>query len=76
MRELNLSELSTILAALRFYQWNGQGDPFKRSDAIHDIATNGDCISLDDEGIDRLCEDLNMMSAQWTTKWRTSNAIR
>lgn len=53
-------QLNTILAALRFYQQQGQGTPSNRSDEIHDIATNGDCdISLDDSGIDELCEALN-----------------
>ncbi|MCI0640164.1 MAG: hypothetical protein L0Y72_24455 [Gemmataceae bacterium] len=53
-------EFHTILAALRFYQQNGQGDPANRSDAIHNLATNlGQAISLDDAGIDELCEQLN-----------------
>ena len=57
---LTRQEVNTILAALRYYQENGQGDPFKRSDAIHDIATDGDTdISMDDEGIDDLCERIN-----------------
>jgi hypothetical protein len=54
------SEHATILAALRFYQEHEQGDPYNRSDAIHDIATNGDeCISLDGYAIDALCERIN-----------------
>ncbi|KAA0573418.1 hypothetical protein [Azospirillum sp. Sh1] len=54
-------ERDTILAALRFYQSKGMGDPFNRPDDIHDIATNGgDGISLDDAGIDALCERLNV----------------
>jgi hypothetical protein len=53
-------QLNTILAALRFYQQHGQGDPARRSDAIHDIATDGEIeISLDDAGIDELCQALN-----------------
>lgn len=54
-------EHATILAALRYYQEQGMGDPFNRSDSIHDIATNGGEVfsSLDAEGIDRLCEQLN-----------------
>lgn len=57
---MNNQELATVLAALRFYQANGQGNPANRSDAIHDIATAGDeVISLDDDGIDDLCERLN-----------------
>lgn len=60
--ELDDAELATILAALRFYQAAGMGDPFNRSDAIHEIATNGGEVfsSLDAEGIDQLCEKLNV----------------
>lgn len=55
------AELATILAALRFYQRAGQGDPANRSDDIHLIATDGDSqISLDAEGIDALCERINL----------------
>lgn len=55
------AELATILAALRYYQVKGFGDPANRNDAIHDIATDGGTIiSLDDAGIDALCERLNM----------------
>jgi hypothetical protein len=54
------AELATILAALRFYQEHGQGDPDNRSAGIHAIATaDGDVISLDAEGIDDLCMKLN-----------------
>lgn len=54
-------EHATILAALRFYQKHGQGDPANRSDDVHAIATDdGDLISLDEHGIDQLCEKLNM----------------
>jgi hypothetical protein len=57
---LDGAEIATILAALRYYQQQGMGDPDNRSDDIHDIATNGDQeTSLDDEGIDELCEKLN-----------------
>ena len=53
-------EFHTILAALRFYQEQGQGEPANRSDRIHELATNDDQqISLDDAGIDELCERLN-----------------
>lgn len=52
-------EYHTIIAALRYYQEGGQGDPFNRSDRIHDIATNVDEVtSLDDAGIDELIERL------------------
>lgn len=54
-------ETATILAALRFYQEHGQGDPANRSEAIHAIATNdGDVISLDGNAINVLCEAINL----------------
>lgn len=54
-------DLNTILAALRAYQAAGYGDPCNRPLAIHDIATNWDNeISMDDAGIDDLCERLNV----------------
>ncbi len=57
---LEPEELATILAALRFYQGQGLGDPENRPTAIHEIATCCDeVVSLDDEGIDALCEKLN-----------------
>lgn len=57
---LTSQDRNTILAALRYYQANGQGDPANRSSDIQDIATNGDKdISMDDEGIDDLCERIN-----------------
>lgn len=53
-------DINTILAALRFYQQQGQGEPSNRSSAIHDIATDCDeQVSLDSDGIDDLCERLN-----------------
>lgn len=53
-------EHATILAALRYYQENGQGEPHNRSDAIHDIATNGGAVvSMDADGIDDLCQKIN-----------------
>jgi hypothetical protein len=53
-------EFHTILAALRYYQFMGQGDPENRNDYIHNIATNSDeTTSLDAEGIDALCCWLN-----------------
>lgn len=58
--KLTEQELDTILAALRYYQGMGMGEPSNRSDDIHDIATNGGKgISLNGEGIDALCERLN-----------------
>jgi hypothetical protein len=64
MTQTNISvdaaELATLLAALRFYQQAGQGDPSNRSDVIHVIATDGDTqISLNTDGIDALCERIN-----------------
>ncbi len=57
---LTPQELNTVLAALRYYQEKGMGDPYCRSDYIHEIATNGgEDISLDSEGIDDLCDRLN-----------------
>lgn len=55
------AELATILAALRFYQQNGMGEPENRSDEIHDIATNNGEVtsSLNDDGIDELCQRIN-----------------
>jgi len=58
--ELDDQELSTVLAALRLYQDQGLGSPANRSEAIHEIATNGgEIVSLDTDGIDELCEKLN-----------------
>lgn len=53
-------ERNTILAALRYYQKQGMGDPDNREDWIHEIATDGENqISMDDAGIDALCEKVN-----------------
>lgn len=59
--QLNDAQHATVLAALRFYQQKGMGDPFNRSDDIHELATNGGEVfsSLDDAGIDELCESIN-----------------
>lgn len=63
-----LAGLSTILAALRFYQEHGQGDPANRSDELHELATcGGECISLDDSAIDELCERIN--TTPWAQVW-------
>ena len=58
---LNHTEIGTILAALRYYQTKGLGNPDLRPAAIHDIAVGHSSImsSLDDDGIDELCERLN-----------------
>lgn len=59
-------EFHTIIAALRYYQEQGLGNPANRPDEIHALATNahavweeGDVTSLDDEGIDALVERIN-----------------
>ena len=53
-------EVNTILAALRYYQQQGMGEPINRSDWIHDIATDGGSeTSMNGEGIDDLCEKIN-----------------
>ena len=58
--EVTDAQFHTILAALRFYQKQGQGDPVNRDDWIHHLATNGDqVISLDIHGIDALCVQIN-----------------
>ncbi len=58
--QVTAQEFHTIIAALRFYQESGMGDPGNRSDDIHDIACNGDeTVSLDAVGIDNLCERIN-----------------
>ncbi len=64
MSQLTISvesaDLATILAALRYYQQEGQGEPSNRSDEIHVIATDGDThVPLDAAGIDALCERIN-----------------
>ncbi len=53
------AEINTILAALRFYQHSGFGDPEIRPMWIQVIACPDiDDTSLDDAGIDALCEQL------------------
>lgn len=53
-------EFSTMLAALRYYQEHGQGDPDNRSDAIHAIAIDNEFeTSMDAGEIDQLCERIN-----------------
>ena len=66
---LTEQDTATILAALRYYQQNGQGEPDNRADDIHDIATAGDAvISLDSDGIDALCERINTAEAATPAK--------
>lgn len=56
-------ELATVLAALRFYQLSGMGDPVHRRlhfDEIHEIATaEGSLTSLSEDGIVALYNRLN-----------------
>lgn len=58
---LHDDEHATVLAALRLYQQKGMGEPYNRSNEIHEIATNGGEVfsSLDDEGIDKLYKSLS-----------------
>ena len=57
---LTREETATILAALRYYQQKGLGDPENRPLDIHEIASDDDdLISLDEDDIDGLCEKLN-----------------
>ncbi len=54
------AEFSTIMAALRFYQEQGQDNPAHRSSGIDSIATNeGQLTALDRPAIDSLCERIN-----------------
>lgn len=58
--QLDDAQHATVLAALCYYQRQGMGDPSKRDDDIHEIATNGDTVvSLDDAGIDELRMSIN-----------------
>lgn len=61
MYALDDAQHATVLAALRFYQAKGQGDPYNRSLDIHEIAINGGEVvsSLDADDIDNLCQELN-----------------
>ncbi len=54
------AEFSTIMAALRFYQEQGQDNPAHRSPGIDCIATNeGQLVALDGQAIDSLCKRIN-----------------
>ncbi len=58
--EFTREEIATILAALDYYVECGQGDPDERSDAIHDIATDGGNLTpLDAYGVIALCDKIN-----------------
>jgi hypothetical protein len=53
-------EFHTILAALRYYQVQGQSHTTRRPTWIEEIATNGgEVVALDADEIDKLCEQLN-----------------
>ena len=76
MNEATRSQyVNTVLAALRWYQYCEMGEPNKRPDWLHSIATNGDEeISMDYSGIDQFCEDLNLgkinlMNEEDIAKW-------
>ncbi len=52
-------EFDTILAALRFYQDKGMSEPANRPDWLQELACPTDnCTSLDNTGIDNLCESI------------------
>ena len=56
---LNDAEVATVVAALRYYQQQGQGKTNNRSPDINLIASGGgELLPLDDERIDELCEEL------------------
>ncbi len=58
--QLNEDERNTVLAALRWYQHSGMGEPSTRPDWLQDIACpSEDATSLDVTSIDALCERLN-----------------
>ena len=60
-RPMNQRELATVLAALRWYQESGFGEPGGRPEGIHEIATMCDQeVSLNFDEIDLLCESLNL----------------
>jgi hypothetical protein len=69
--EISNTEMATILAALRWYQSEGFGDPSRRPLAIHEIATDGwgDTIasSLDNRAVGELCERLNTDTEEGAT---------
>lgn len=77
MTSLDHSELSTVLAALRFYQSRGLGEPANRPGDIHEIATDGGTVmaSLDDEGIDSLCERLNVVDCEVSVPSSTNGRL-
>ena len=63
------AEFHTVMAALRFYQSKGLGEPMNRPLEIHEIATNDGAVlsSLDYGWIDQLCERINTAPAHMLT---------
>lgn len=59
--DVDKDELNTILAALRWYQHSGMGQPFNRQDWLQKIACPdpGNNTSLDNDGISDLCTRLS-----------------
>lgn len=54
-------DLHTIIAALRFWQRSGMGEPCNRDDEMHELATNGgEVTSLCYEDIDKLVMAINI----------------
>ncbi len=63
--QLNHRELSTILAALRFYSAQGQCEPDKQSPWISEIASDlGTVRPLDGAEVSWLCDKLNNFSKE------------
>lgn len=59
--DLAENEITTILAALRFYQKFALGENHNQPGWVRKIATNGGkYASLNNEGIKRICEKLNL----------------
>ena len=57
--QLNEDERNTVLAALRWYQHSGMGNPVNRPVWLQDIVCSPAGTWLCDNGIDALCERLN-----------------
>lgn len=59
MKNITIEKMSTILAALRYYQAAGLTEHKMRSSDLNQIATNnGSCKALSDTEIDDLCYEL------------------
>jgi hypothetical protein len=58
-RRLTPEERATVIAALAWYANSGFGEPAKRPDYIHDLATDDNAVvSLDDMGVRKLARDI------------------